>query len=251
MADKCSFCGSGPGLFAPAGCPGFWEVSSWWEAIMEMIPAEDRPGRPWCLRHPDPKELESLFNESVRKAVEDSLIKKAALFARERHAKHVRKYDGRPYYEHLFEVANLIDAAGGSYVEVAAGYLHDTVEDVGVTYEELVNEFGEDVADVVMMVTDVSKPEDGNRKTRKAIDREHLSKADGRGRTVKLADIISNTRDIVKNDPDFAKVYLKEKLLLIPVLRGGNKVLFRAACDAVSEGCRQIGIESSVTQGQS
>jgi len=58
-----------------------------------------------------------------------------------------------------------------------AAWLHDTVEDTPCTLDDVRNMCGEEVAVLVEMLTDTSKPEDGNRAARKAIDREHTAKA--------------------------------------------------------------------------
>jgi hypothetical protein len=79
------------------------------------------------------------------------------------------------------------------------------------------------------MLTDVSKPTDGNRAKRKNMDREHIAKASLQAKTIKLADLIDNTRSIVEHDPKFAKVYLTEKALLLEVLREGDSFLWSMA----------------------
>ena len=72
-------------------------------------------------------------------------------------------------------------------------------------------EFGPEVCDLVVELTDVSKPEDGNRATRKAIDADRLGKVSEQAQIIKLADLLDNSEDILANDPKFAKVFLKEK----------------------------------------
>jgi (p)ppGpp synthase/HD superfamily hydrolase len=94
-------------------------------------------------------------------------------------------------------------------------------------------EFGKQVAALVADLTDVSRFEDGNRQARKCIDREHTAKASPDAKTIKLADLIDNTRSIVAHDPDFAKVYLGEKRQLLKVLREGDPVLWKLAFDLV------------------
>jgi hypothetical protein len=82
-------------------------------------------------------------------------VTKAAYFAAQAHREQRRKDEQKtPYINHLTEVAHLLAAAGCEQVVVAAGYLHDTIEDVGVTYEMLHAEFGKAVADLVLAVTD-------------------------------------------------------------------------------------------------
>ena len=63
-----------------------------------------------------------------------------------------------------------------------------------------------DVANLVAEVTDVSTPVDGNRASRKALDRAHLAHASWRGKNIKLDDIIDNCRDICRHDPEFAQI---------------------------------------------
>ena len=84
-------------------------------------------------------------------------ITRAAVFASQRHAGQRRKGAAEePYFNHLAEVADLLaQAVGDSDVNLTvAGFLHDTIEDAGVTREELAELFGEDVADLVAAVTD-------------------------------------------------------------------------------------------------
>jgi len=103
------------------------------------------------------------------------------------------------------------------------------VEDTPATLDEVVRIFGFEVSELVEMLTNVSKPADGNRAKRKMIDREHMAKASPQAKTIKLADLIDNTRSMVEHDPKFAKVYLAEKALLLEVLREGDASLWRMA----------------------
>ena len=68
----------------------------------------------------------------------------------------------------------------------------DVVEDTPVSIKDIEDVFGPRVAALVSDLTDVSKPEDGNRATRKELDRQHTAKASPDAKTVKLADLISN-----------------------------------------------------------
>lgn len=141
----------------------------------------------------------------------------------------VRKYTGEPYITHPAAVSELVRGIPHSAEMLAAAWLHDTVEDAGVSLDEIRNLFGSKVESLVEMLTDVSKPTDGNRQARKAIDREHTAKASPEAKTIKLADLIDNSRSIIERDPEFAKVYLHEKRLLLEVLREGDKTLWNMA----------------------
>lgn len=143
-----------------------------------------------------------------------------------------RKYTNDPYIVHPKAVAAILrelrDPAIGDE-ELAAAWLHDVMEDCGVSKETLIKEFGFRVADLVDQLTDVSVLNDGNRATRKALDREHLSRACPAAKTIKLADMIDNTASITGRDPKFEKVYFPEKRLLLGVLKEGNATLWNFA----------------------
>jgi (p)ppGpp synthase/HD superfamily hydrolase len=162
-------------------------------------------------------------------------VERAKVFATAAHAAvgQTRKYTGEPYVVHPMEVASLVESVGGTEAMVAAALLHDVLEDTGVTVDVLEEQFGSEVADLVLWLTDVSKPDDGNRSTRKALDRQHSAAAPAAAQTVKVADLISNTRSIVAHDPDFAKVYLEEKRLLLEVLTRADPTLLTMAREQV------------------
>lgn len=160
------------------------------------------------------------------------IIEKARVFATAAHSavRQVRKYTGEPYINHPAELVELLLEHGITQPQMlAAAWLHDVVEDTGVPIELIESEFGRCVADMVAGLTDVSRPEDGNRKARKAIDRAHTAAQSPACKTIKLADLISNTISIVERDPEFAKVYLAEKRELLEVLYDGDSRLWAMA----------------------
>lgn len=168
--------------------------------------------------------------------LESPLVQKAMRFAHEKHFTQVRKGPGIPYFCHLAEVAVTLVWAGQPEHVVAAGFLHDVVEDQGVSRAELADQFGRDIARIVDEVTNVTKPSDGNRALRAAIEREHLAQASPEGKTVKLADSLSNIRSILVDEPKFAPVYVEEKRLLLPFLKGGHRELYRLTAMTVARG---------------
>ncbi len=159
------------------------------------------------------------------------LVDRARVYATEAHQRinHRRKYNNEPYHVHLSAVAKLVASVTDDEEMIAAAWLHDTVEDTQATMEDVEAEFGVQVAELVEELTDVSKPGDGNRVRRKQIDRMHLAQASKRAKTVKLADLIDNCKDITRHDPRFAQVYLAEMNSLLDVLQGGNEQLYRRA----------------------
>jgi (p)ppGpp synthase/HD superfamily hydrolase len=125
----------------------------------------------------------------------------AARFAAEKHAQQKRKgAKSEPYFNHLLEVAELIAMSSAELdVElVMAGFLHDTVEDTGVTFLELEDRFGCDVAGLVAEVTDDKSLPKEERKRLQVQDAHMKSK---RAQTLKLADKISNLRSILASPP--------------------------------------------------
>jgi (p)ppGpp synthase/HD superfamily hydrolase len=137
-----------------------------------------------------------------------------------------RKYTGEPYINHCIEVANYVRNADGSSEMIAASLLHDTVEDTPTTIGEIYKEFGAEVGFYVQCMTDVAVKEDGNRATRKRIERMRLSMAPRNVKTIKLADMLSNGKDIVKHDSRFAKTYMAELSELLPYLEMGDTNLW-------------------------
>src|SRR5258705_13183274 len=120
------------------------------------------------------------------------LVSEAAEPAARRHNGMARKGRGNePYINHLAEVANLLSAVtdGADAELVAAGWLHDTIEDTETTREELAEKFSEHVASLVAEVTDdmnLPKPE---RRQRQIADAPHKSPD---AKLIKIADKVSN-----------------------------------------------------------
>jgi (p)ppGpp synthase/HD superfamily hydrolase len=166
-----------------------------------------------------------------------NLIERAKCFAIAAHKAvgQRRKYSGDCYSIHPEEVALMVAERGGSEAMIAAAWLHDTVEDTKVANDDIRDLFDDEVADLVYWLTDVSKLTDGNRRIRKAIDREHLAAAPADAQTIKYCDSILNTRDIAKNDPKFAAVYLPEKLADLEAMDKGDPELRAYAISQVKE----------------
>ena len=164
------------------------------------------------------------------------MVLDACAFATRMHAGQQRKYTGEPYVLHCLEVARIVAEIGGSPAMIAAALLHDVVEDTEASIDDISAQFGEQIAQGVAWLTDVSRPDDGNRAVRKALDREHLAQAPAAMKTVKLADVISNTRSIVDHGDGFARVYLREIAALLEVLCEGHPELWRRAKAEVARG---------------
>lgn len=171
------------------------------------------------------------------------LINRAIRFATEAHERidHRRKYSNQPYAVHLEQVAKTVASITDDEEMIAAAWLHDVVEDTPATLDKIEREFNDSIAQLVRELTDVSKPSDGNRMTRKAIDREHLAQASARGQTIKLADLIDNCKDISRYDTRFAQVYLNEMESLLKVLTKADEGLMRRARNTMAKSIAHIG----------
>ena len=166
----------------------------------------------------------------------EDLIGRARAYAVGAHARinQLRKYTSQPYDVHLKAVADLVASVSDDEAMIAAAWLHDTVEDTPATFEVIEREFGTDVMNLVKELTDVSKPGDGSRADRKAIDRRHTAAASPRAKTIKLADIVDNCEDICRHDEKFGRVYLGEAKALLEVLTEGEERLYARAVAVIS-----------------
>jgi GTP diphosphokinase / guanosine-3',5'-bis(diphosphate) 3'-diphosphatase len=128
-------------------------------------------------------------------------LAKALNFAAQKHIDQKRKGEHEePYIVHLTEVAELLADAtrGNDATVVAAGLLHDTIEDTGTTKAELVAAFGQNIADIVAECTDDKSLPKAERKRIQIIHAEHASP---RAKMVKMADKISNMHAILESPP--------------------------------------------------
>lgn len=196
-------------------------------ALVSILPSD--PDREWIDAF-----VADVYGHEVKRP---HLVARAHAFAMGAHSAidQRRKYTNARYVEHPIAVAKIVQSVPHSPEMLAAAYLHDVVEDTKVSADDIEEAFGPKVADLVYWLTDKSRPEDGNRAKRKAIDRAHSAAAPVDAQTVKLADIIENTSTINQYDPEFAKVYRKEKEALLQVMNKGNPDLLRRAWDQLRQ----------------
>lgn len=164
------------------------------------------------------------------------MLDKAVQFATKAHGSQVRKYHGTPYISHPLAVAEIVKSVPHTEEMLMAAVLHDVVEDTPVTIEEIKQEFGNTVAEIVYFLTDISKPEDGNRAHRKQLDAEHNANGPAEAQTVKVADLIHNSSDIAAHDPRFWRTYKMEKLNTLNMLDKADETLKARAFAQIMEG---------------
>lgn len=174
------------------------------------------------------------------------LILDAATFAAQKHRNQRRKdADASPYINHPLALADILAREGGidDARTLAAALLHDTIEDTETTVEELEARFGKRVAAIVVEVTDdKSLPKDERKRLQiaKAASKSHEAKV------VKLADKISNLRDLASAPPadwldERRMEYFQWAKEVARGLRGVNASLEAAFDEAYSTGLRGIG----------
>ena len=143
-----------------------------------------------------------------------NLILKAYDFAFKAHDGQFRK-TGEPYITHVINVAYIIANLQAGPQTIAASLLHDVIEDCGVTYETIKDEFGIEIADMVNAVTKVGRLKTGSNEEFEAENHRKIFLAmakDIRVIIIKLADRLHNMRTLYGHNVDSQKRIAKETL---------------------------------------
>lgn len=141
---------------------------------------------------------------------------KAYFDATRLHEGQSRKYTSEPYINHPIRVAKLVLKHGGSGHMVIAAFLHDVVEDCGVSHEYVSENYGPYVAQLVWFLTKLEIPR-SNRAMRKRMSELQLSIAPVEARKIKCCDLLDNAVSIKEHDPKFWEVYKEEAKSLLKV----------------------------------
>ncbi len=143
------------------------------------------------------------------------MVQRAAEFAAKAHEGALRKGSSMPYIVHPKEVAAIVAVMGGEPEEIAAAYLHDVIEDAGITYAQLQCEFGQKVADLVL-----AESEDKSKTwiERKQATINRLRTASREEKLITFADKLSNLRSTAEDylamgDVIWQKFRQKEKAM--------------------------------------
>ncbi len=151
---------------------------------------------------------------SYRPAEDQALVKKAYEFS-EQHHKGQQRQSGEPYLVHPLEVAILLAEMRLDATAIAAGLLHDAVEDTTVTVDEIKSEFGEQVAHIVEGVTKISKIDFASSEEAQAENVRKMVLAmmdDIRVVLIKLADRLHNMRTLKYLSEDRQQKIARETL---------------------------------------
>ncbi|MEK9132631.1 MAG: HD domain-containing protein [Patescibacteria group bacterium] len=132
----------------------------------------------------------------------NKLVEEAKAFALLAHDGFFRLNKARdPYFIHLEEVARLVEQSGGSNEEIAAAWLHDTVEDTSATIAIIKERFGDMVAVIVDGLTDLPNMTKMPTFERKKLQAKRVRAKSDSVKRVKIADQISNVRSVVIDPP--------------------------------------------------
>jgi GTP diphosphokinase / guanosine-3',5'-bis(diphosphate) 3'-diphosphatase len=143
-----------------------------------------------------------------------SLIRKAWEFCVEHHDGQMRA-SGEPYIIHPLEVAEVLAEMKLDATAIAAGLLHDAVEDTPATNQEIASVFGDQVAHIVEGVTKIDKIQFANREDRQAENVRKMLLAmvsDVRVVLIKLADRLHNMRTLEHLKPERQEAIARETL---------------------------------------
>jgi (p)ppGpp synthase/HD superfamily hydrolase len=172
-------------------------------------------------------------------------------FADHAHGDQTRKYTPDRYIVHPVRVMNTCKEYSNDITILAAALLHDVLEDTPVTKSEMRNfllrlmdetQTGKTVK-LVEELTDVYIKKDypqWNRRKRKDKEAERLSAISPDAQTIKYADIIDNSVEIVDHDFEFARVYLHEGRAILKKINKGDQRLYQRAVETVNKGIQQL-----------
>ena len=159
------------------------------------------------------QKLLDAINENCHN-VDIDLIKKAYYFAEEAH-KEQKRISGEPYIQHPIDVACILAELGMDTSTIAAGLLHDVIEDTDCSYEEMAKIFNEEIANLVDGVTKLGKIEYKTREEQQADNVRKMLLAmakDIRVIIIKLADRLHNMRTLKYMSKEKQKIKAKEVL---------------------------------------
>ncbi|QSX06333.1 bifunctional (p)ppGpp synthetase/guanosine-3',5'-bis(diphosphate) 3'-pyrophosphohydrolase [Sedimentibacter sp. zth1] len=145
--------------------------------------------------------IENILNriESYSPTANVEIVIKAYTYAEMAHSTAPARLSGERYFIHPYSVAIILCDMHMDVQTIAAGLLHDVVEDTGKTYDDIAKEFGKEIADMVDGVTKLSKVKYRNKEERQAESLRKMIIAmskDIRVVIIKLADRLHNIRTL-------------------------------------------------------
>jgi guanosine-3',5'-bis(diphosphate) 3'-pyrophosphohydrolase len=162
------------------------------------------------------------------------------------HGEQKRKYSDERYIVHPIRVMQTCQQYFHDPAVLAAALLHDVFEDTAVTKEEvriflhtvISAEDTERAIQYVIELTDIYIKKDYprmNRRERRQKESRRLGAASMEAQSIKCADIMDNSVDIVMHDREFGYVYLKEAEMILNSMSNAHKILRERALHTVKE----------------
>jgi guanosine-3',5'-bis(diphosphate) 3'-pyrophosphohydrolase len=174
------------------------------------------------------------------------IIEAITAFADRAHGTQTRKYTGERYIVHPVQVMRTCGEYTQDPAVLAAALLHDVLEDTPVKEDEI-----RDFLNTVLNETQVSRTVSLvheltdvytksayprlNRKRRKRLEFERLSQISPEGQTIKYADVMDNSVNIIQHDADFGYVFLQEARALLEMMPAGDQRLYERVKDVVDK----------------
>jgi (p)ppGpp synthase/HD superfamily hydrolase len=152
-----------------------------------------------------------------------NIIEKAASFAADKHKNQTRKEGGLLYISHLVSVALILQKYNFSEQIIAAGLLHDTLEDTETTEQEILENFEQEVLDMILQVTN-DKDLDWKSKKQKYVDT--VRTANPGAQAIALADKMHNMKSLLNNLEELGP----EKVWAFFNASPADKLWFEEAC---------------------
>ena len=157
------------------------------------------------------------------------------------HKEQKRKFTGEPYVTHLLDVYKTVQEITNDKTIQAAALCHDLYEDTPCSETEFVNYMLENgfstseikrINSLVYNLTDVyikAHYPHLNRARRKTLEARRLAHIQPDAQTIKYADMLDNSKDLVKDAPGFAGKYLSEMKQILEGMKDGNPTLYKRA----------------------
>jgi len=198
--------------------------------------------------------------EGPFRTIMDSILNQIKNFADRAHGDQMRKYTPERYIAHPARVVDILRRHNSDPTILAAALLHDVLEDTSTSKEDIESflrpllgeELTQRTLQIVEELTDVYTKDNfpqWNRYKRKAMETERLEKTSADAQTIKYADLMDNTAEIVQQDPAFARRYLEEAKNLLRRLKKGNPEIRKRALYQVKKGLIELNAFREIPKG--
>ena len=183
--------------------------------------------------------------------MQNETLNKIREFADTAHGSQLRKYTHEPYIVHPVRVMQMTAAYNNQLSMLAAALLHDVLEDTETSPQEILSflhecmevEQAQHSLHLVEELTDVYEKKNypqWNRKKRKSMEAERLGQVSSEAQTIKYADIIDNSREIMEYDPGFGFKFSQECRMILSKMKRGDPELRQRAMDTVEANLEKV-----------